>query len=50
MAHQDYLTHFEPKQSLGGANMGDPREKPPDHMWPKLGSIHSGEMTSDLEH
>ena len=38
MAHQDYLTHLGPKQSLGGANMGDPREKPPDHMWPKLGS------------
>ena len=46
-AHQDYFTHFEPSQSLGGAKMGDPQEKLPDHlqaefclsfMWPDLGS------------
>ena len=46
-ARQDYFTHFEPNQSLGGAKMGDPREKNPDHpqtelglshMWPELGS------------
>ena len=30
-APQAYFTHFEPSQSLGGAEMGDPREKPPDH-------------------
>ena len=28
--HQDYVTHFEPSQSVGGAKMGDSREKPPD--------------------
>ena len=59
MACQDYFTHFEPSQSLGGAKTGDPREKPPDHpqaqlglshMWPEQGTTHSGEMTSDLEH
>ena len=42
---QDYFTHFELSQSLGGAKMGDPREKTPDypqaelglsHMWPEL--------------
>ena len=47
MTHQDYFTHFEPSQSLGGANTGDPQEKTPDHpqaeiglshMWPELGS------------
>ena len=46
-AHQDYFTHFQPSQSLGGAKKGDLREKQPDHpqaqlvlshMWPKLGS------------
>ena len=26
-AHHDYFTHFEQSQSLGGAKMGDPREK-----------------------
>ena len=31
MAHQDYLTHFEPSQSLGGTKTGDPQEKTPDH-------------------
>ena len=30
MACQDYFTHFEPNQSLGGAKTGDRREKPPD--------------------
>ena len=25
-ACQDYFTHFEPSQSLGGSNTGDPRE------------------------
>ena len=43
----DYCTHFEPSQSIGGAKMGDPREKTPyhpqaelglSHMWPKQGS------------
>ena len=28
-ARQDYFTHFEPSQLLGGAKMGDPREKTP---------------------
>ena len=31
MACQDYFTHFEPSQSLGGMKTGDPQEKPPDH-------------------
>ena len=35
--HQDYFTHFEPSQSLGGAKMGDPREKLPDHPQAELG-------------
>ena len=26
-ALQDYFTHFEPIQSIGGAKTGDPREK-----------------------
>ena len=26
-ACQDYFSHFEPSQSLGGVKMGDPREK-----------------------
>ena len=43
---QDYFTHFELRQSLGGAKTGDPREKSHDHpqaelglshMWPELG-------------
>ena len=47
MARQDYFTHFEPSQSLGGVKMGIPRKKTPDHpqaefglshMWPELGS------------
>ena len=45
-ARQDYFTHFEPSQSLSGARMGDPWEKPPNqpqaerslfHMWLELG-------------
>ena len=43
-ACQDYFTHFyfthyfdEPSQSLGGAKMGDPREKPPDHPQAEFG-------------
>ena len=32
MACQDYFTHFRPSQSLGGAKMGDPREKTHDHL------------------
>ena len=27
MPRQDYFTHFEQSQSLGGAITGDPREK-----------------------
>ena len=30
-ARQNYFTHFEPSESLGGMKMGDPREKTPDH-------------------
>ena len=38
-ARQDYyFTHFEPRQSYGGAKMGDPREKPPDQA--ELGLSH----------
>ena len=46
MAQQEYFTPFELSQSLGGAKMGDPREKIYDHwqaelglshMWPELG-------------
>ena len=57
-ARQDYFTHFEPSQLLGGAKMGDPQEKPPDHpqaelglshMWLELGSNPQSEMMSDLE-
>ena len=36
-AHQVYFTHFELRQSLGGAKMGNPREKPPDHPQAELG-------------
>ena len=39
-AHQDYFTHFEPSQSLGGAKMGDPREKPHDHLQAEFGLSH----------
>ena len=31
MAHQYYFSNFEPSQSYGGAKLGDPQEKPPDH-------------------
>ena len=53
-ARQGYFTHFESSQSLGGAKMGDPREKPPDHMAcltcdPSEARTHSSAMTSDLE-
>ena len=46
-ARQDYFTHFEPSQSVGGAKTGDRREKLLDHLeielgfshrWPELGS------------
>ena len=40
MACQDYFTHFEPSQSLGGAKTGDPREKTPDHPQAQLGLSH----------
>ena len=40
MARQDYFTHFEPSQLLGGAKTGDPREKPPDHPQAELGLSH----------
>ena len=60
MAHQDYFTHFETSQSLGGVKTGDPQEKPPDppppasRTWlvsrdPSYTRTHSGEMTSDSE-
>ena len=35
-----YFTYFEPRQSLGGAKTGDPREKPPDHPQAELGLSH----------
>ena len=37
---QDYFTHFEPSQSLGGAKTGDPQEKTPDHLQAELGLSH----------
>ena len=37
MACQDYFTHFEPSQSLGGAKTGDPRKKNPGHPQAELG-------------
>ena len=41
MACQDYFTHFEPSQSLGGAKMGDPWEKPEkNHPQAELGLSH----------
>ena len=40
MAHQDYFTHFEPSQSLGGAKTEDPRENLPDHLQAELGLSH----------
>ena len=44
-ACQDYFTHFEPSQSVGGAKTGDPREKTPDHPQAELGLSH---MWSEL--
>ena len=35
---QDYSTYFEQCQLQGGAKMGDPQEKPPEHMQAQLGS------------
>ena len=39
-ARQDYFTHSEPSQLLGGAKMGDPREKTPNHPQAELGLSH----------
>ena len=39
-AHQDYFTHFERSQSLDGAKMGDPREKPSDYPQAELSLSH----------
>ena len=39
-AYQDYIAHFEPSQSVGGAKMGDPREKSSDQTQAELGSSH----------
>ena len=35
-ACQDYFTHFEPSQSIGGVKTGDPQEKQPDRQQAKL--------------
>ena len=40
MARQDYYIHFEPSWSLDGAKMGDPLEKPHDHLQVELGLSH----------
>ena len=37
MARQDYSTHFELSQLLGGAKTEDPKEKPSDHLQAELG-------------
>ena len=37
---QDYFTHFEPSQSVGGAKTGEPREKLPDHPQAELDLFH----------
>ena len=43
IARQDYFTHFQPSQLLGGAKTGDPKknhlqaEFDLSHMWPELG-------------
>ena len=59
MACQDYFTHFEPSQLLGGAKTGDPREKTLTCHKHNLACLtcdpsktrtHSGAMTSDLQH
>ena len=39
-AHQDYFTHYELSQSLGGAKTGDPREKTSDHPQAEHGLSH----------
>ena len=40
MACQDYFSHIEPSQSLGGAKTGDLRANPPDHPQAELGLSH----------
>ena len=40
-ARQDYLTHFEPSQSLDAAKTGDPQNKPPGHPQAELGLSHT---------
>ena len=37
---QDYFTHLEPSQSLGGAETGATREKPVDHPQAEFGLSH----------
>ena len=37
---QNYFTHFEPSQLLGGAKTGDSREKPPDYPQAEIGLSH----------
>ena len=39
-ARQDYFTHFEPSQSIGGAKTEDPQEKSPEHPQAELGLSH----------
>ena len=41
MARHDYYTHFEPSQWVGGAKMGDPREKPTDYPQAELTCLTS---------
>ena len=41
LARQDYLTHFEPSQSLGGAKTGDRREKPSGRLQAELDLSHT---------
>ena len=59
MARQDYFTHFEPSQSLGGVKTGDPRENTTEDipqadfacltvMWRELGSNPRGHEMSEL--
>ena len=40
MANQDFFTHFDLSQSLGGAKMRDPWENTPDHPQAELGLSH----------
>ena len=58
MARQDHFSHFELIQSLGGAKMGGPQEKPHDHqqadlglshMWPELG-LNTQQWDDNLEY